>query len=103
MADAELVEHVGVVHRDVADDEVGLEDQREHVGADVAGVFHLGRGAAGQAAARQRRVDQVGVHAVEVNGSALRIGLGTEAADDEDTLHVELPLWVTFYALGSGS
>src|SRR5208283_2221794 len=91
----------GVVHRDVADDEICLKDQLEHVGADVAGVFHLSGGAAGQAAARQRRIDQARVHAVEIDGSALRICLGTEAADDEDALHGQFTLWVTFYVLGS--
>ena len=41
--DAELVEHVGVVDRDVGDDEVGAHQEAEHVLADVALLHDLRR------------------------------------------------------------
>lgn len=70
MAHTQLVKHVGVVHRDVADDDIGLQDQREHVGADVAGIHHLRRGATCEAAALQRGGDQSPLHELEVDGLA---------------------------------
>jgi hypothetical protein len=87
---AELVENVGVVHRDVADHEVGLGDQREHVGTDIAGVDQFARRAASQAAPLERRPDQLGMDLLEVDVLARRILLRAEAADDEDARHAHL-------------
>ena len=39
--DPELIKDVGVVDRDVAQDEIGLDDQAEHVFANVTGVYDL--------------------------------------------------------------
>ena len=83
VADAQLVEHVGVVQRDVADHQVGLDDQREHVLADVAGVDDLAGGAAVEAVGGQRRREQFVVDALEVDATILAVALLAERSDDE--------------------
>ena len=44
MPDAKLVKDIGIVHGNVADDEIGLEDECKHILADVAGLDDLARG-----------------------------------------------------------
>jgi hypothetical protein len=56
MPDPQLVEDIGVMDRDVAHDEIGLEDQAEHVLANVAGVNDLAAAPLTKFSARLRRV-----------------------------------------------
>ncbi|MBM3524698.1 MAG: hypothetical protein FJX57_17265 [Alphaproteobacteria bacterium] len=75
--------------RDVADDDVGLEDQREHVIVNAAGLVDLRRGAALEIAASKRRLDQLTVDRLEIELDLVRIFLLSEAPDDE-VAHVSL-------------
>jgi hypothetical protein len=71
------------VHGDVGDDEVGRQQPREHVGADVAGRRDLRRLAPGDAEPLQRRVDQLAGDPVEVDLAPLQVVLLAERPDDE--------------------
>jgi len=75
MADADLVEHVGVVDRDVTDDDVGFEEEGEHDFTDVTGLDDLTGGAAVRIVGFQRRLDQLAIYTVEVGLSTRRIFL----------------------------
>ena len=82
MTDAELVEDVGVVDRDVGNHEIGRDQQAEHVFADVAGLRDVGRGRAFQARRLQRRLDQELVNGLEIDAL-----LDVEGANDERARH----------------
>jgi hypothetical protein len=87
MTDSELVEDVGVVDRDVAHDEIGLEDQAEHVLVNAAGVDDLAGGSSAEASLLDGRPDQVAMNALEVDLLAVGVLLGVEGTDDEGLLH----------------
>ena len=80
--DAELVEHVCVVDRDVGDDEVGAHQKPEHVLADVPLLDDFRRGAARDADLSQRRLDQRFVDVVEIHSS-----FRAERPNDESAGH----------------
>ena len=80
--DAELVEHVRVVDRDVGDDEVGAHQQPEHVLPDVSLLDDFRRGAARDADLSQRRLDERFVDVVEIHAS-----FRAEGPNDESTSH----------------
>src|SRR5262249_16268473 len=67
MPDPELVKDIGVMDRDVAHDQIGLENQAEHVLANVAGVNDLAGSATPEASRFDRRADQLAMDALEVN------------------------------------
>jgi hypothetical protein len=78
VADAEFVEDVGVVDREVGDDEVGGEEQLEHIHADVALPENLPGRPPRDAEFLQRRADQLRLDGVEVY-----LVLHPERADDK--------------------
>jgi hypothetical protein len=78
VTDPELVEDVGVVDRDVGDDEVGDEEEVEHVRPDRAGARDVSRRPAGDAEPAERRGDEIALDGVEVHATLL-----PEGADDE--------------------
>src|SRR5262249_20447108 len=78
VSDAELVEDVGVVNRDVRDQEISREESLKQVYADVSLPQHVHRGAPGDAQAVEGRIDQQPFDLVEVD-SALHAG----RSDDE--------------------
>lgn len=67
MTYAELVEHGGVVNRDIADHHISLDDEAEHVGADLACIHDFPGGGAFQPALLQCGVDQTLLHLLEVD------------------------------------
>ena len=84
VADAELVENVGVVDRQISDDHIRGDQLAEHVFADVPLIDERERGAPGQRChlhASDGRLNQVTLHGVEVDALAR-----SEGADDEDAL-----------------
>src|SRR5262249_8358987 len=87
MPDPQLVEDVGVMDRDVANDEIGLEDQAEHVLANVAGINDLAGRAAAEAGRFDGPGDQLAMNTFEVDLSAGRVLLGAEGTDNEGLLH----------------
>ena len=95
MADAELVEDVGVVDRHVADDKVRLEDQAEHVLADVARLDDLAGRAAAEACGLQRGLDEGFADLLEVDFAACPIFLFSKWANDKCSLHRILPFRLT--------
>jgi hypothetical protein len=91
VTNAELVEDVGVVDRDVTDDDVGLEDQLKHVVADVARVDNLPRRSARNVVGLQSGPYQLFVDPVEVDLFPRRVLLGSKRANDKRTWHQRTP------------
>ncbi|MCY1374843.1 hypothetical protein D9M69_622100 [compost metagenome] len=90
MARPQLVEHVGVVYRDVADDHVRLQDELEHVLVNGSRIHHSDRRTANQFALLQGWRDQRCVDLVEVNLPALGVRLLPEALNHK-TVHGASP------------
>ena len=90
VAHAQLVEHVGVVQRNVGDHDVGMRQQLEHVLADVAGLDDdLGGGAIDSGRAH-RGVDQLTLHTLVVH--LIRFcGSGHDLAHAERPHHESAP------------
>ena len=78
VTNAELVEHVRVVHRDVGDHQVGEQQLLEHVDADISRLDELHRRVAGDFRRGERWIHEPPLHFGEVDAAAR-----TEWADDE--------------------
>ena len=87
VADAELVKDVGVMNGHIADDDVGFDDEGEHVGADIAGLDNLACRAAAKAHGLQGRLDETSADALEINLAAGAVFLFAEGTNDECALH----------------
>ena len=83
VAHAEFVPDVGVVQRQVGQHQVGGQQLLEHVAADVAGALFLVGAEDAAAGVLQRRFQQLGEDAVEVDRRAVGAGLGAEGHGDE--------------------
>src|ERR1700730_1373359 len=88
MADPQLIEDVGVVNREIGDDEICGQQALEHVDPDVALLQDLDGVAAGHPERVQRRIDQFVDHTIEVDAL-----LDPEGADDEGA-HGLLPFFL---------
>ncbi|MHC2431139.1 hypothetical protein ACVIST_007884 [Bradyrhizobium elkanii] len=67
VANAKLVEHIGVVDRDVGDHEIRKHQQPKHVFTDVALPRDLAGRASLDACLLQRRSDQLPFHPIKVD------------------------------------
>ncbi len=91
MPDAELIENISVVDGNVADHQIGLDNEREHVFADIAGVDDLTSCSPAEPGVLERRGDQLRVDLLEVNRSTGGIRLLTEGTDNKSPLHLRSP------------
>jgi hypothetical protein len=78
MAHSKLVPDVRVIDCQVSDHEIGDEEFLEHVGANIACSSLLIRAKSGKPGCIKRRLDVLGVHAVEVDELTVRPWLSPE-------------------------
>src|SRR5262249_28290577 len=76
-----------VVDRHVANDDVRFEDKAEHVLANIAGLDDLSRCAASEPGGFQRRLDELGAHAFEIDLFSLAVLLLVERTNNKCALH----------------
>ena len=83
VAHAKLIPDIGVVEREIGDHQVGDQQLLEHVGADVSGALLLVGAEHLEAGMLERRADQLGVDAIEVDRHTVMPGLDAEGHGDE--------------------
>ncbi len=83
MTNAELVEDVRVVNRQIGDDEIRGQQTAKHVDANVARLDDVERLATFSANGFERRADKLARHRVEVYLVSLPVRLFPERANDK--------------------
>src|SRR6187455_1085599 len=89
--DAKLIENVGVVYGDIADHQIGLDNEGEHVLADIARVDDLAGCSSAEPGVLERGSNQALVDLLEVNRSAGSVCLLAEGTDNKSPLHLCSP------------